>query len=84
MDWIWAQRGRHWNKEGTVSLVEDKGREPFMAKDDLEGCEARVGEKKEKCMVHGDERMYCYDTCGFFITDDDYRPGEERQKVFEW
>mmetsp|Transcript_19450 Transcript_19450/g.42294 ORF Transcript_19450/g.42294 Transcript_19450/m.42294 type:complete len:820 (-) Transcript_19450:205-2664(-) len=84
MDWIWAQRGRHWSKDGSVSLVSDKGRVPFEAKDDLEGCEERVGEKKEKCVQNTIERKRCYKTCGTFVTDDKYRPGEERQKVFGW
>lgn len=84
MDWIWAQRGRHWNKEGTVSLVEDKGRESFEAEDEMEGCEEKVGENKEKCLVHGAERMLCYKTCGAFIPDDKFKPGEERRTIVGW
>mmetsp|Transcript_31582 Transcript_31582/g.67312 ORF Transcript_31582/g.67312 Transcript_31582/m.67312 type:complete len:85 (-) Transcript_31582:434-688(-) len=84
MDWIWAQRGRHWNKNGGVSLKDDKGREPFEPKDELKNCESRVGENKEKCWVNSNERKRCYKTCGFFMSDDEFRPGEEREKVFGW
>jgi len=81
MDWIFAQRGRHWNKEGTASMLDDKGRKPFEPVDAIEGCEYRVGENKEECMVHGEVRMNCYKTCGFFKDDSEYRPGEERKVV---
>ncbi|KAL7543508.1 hypothetical protein ACHAXR_012794 [Thalassiosira sp. AJA248-18] len=84
MDWIWAQRGRHWNKAGTASLTGDKGRVSFVAEDEMEGCEEKVGEKKEKCLVHGHERMLCYKTCGAFISDDKYSLGEERRKMVGW
>lgn len=84
MDWIWAQRGRHWSKDGTASLAHDKGRRPFVAKDELEGCEERVGANKEKCLVNGPERMLCYATCGFFMSEDEFRPGDERTEVFGW
>lgn len=83
-DWIWAQRGRHWNKDGTVSLANDKGRRPFEPKDELRDCETKVGPGKEKCWVNGIERKRCYKTCGFFMPDDEFRPGEEREKVFGW
>ena len=81
MDWIFAQRGRHWNKEGNASMLDDKGRKPFEPVDAIEGCEYRVGENKEECMVHGEVRMNCYKTCGFFKDDSEYRPGEERKVV---
>jgi len=81
MDWIWSQRGRHWNKDGTASMMNDKGRQPFEPVDAIEGCEDRVGENKEECMVHGEVRMNCYKTCGFFKDDGEYRPGEERAVV---
>ena len=81
MDWIYAQRGRHWNKDGTVSMLDDRGRKPFEPVDAIEGCEYRVGENKEECMVHGEVRMNCYKTCGFFKDDGEYRPGEERKVV---
>lgn len=89
MDWIWAQRGRHWNKEGNVSLATgDKGRAPFVAKDAMEGCEERVGYGKPNrhlCWVNGLERKKCYETCGFFINDDEYHPGkQDRQKWLGW
>lgn len=84
MDWIWAQRGRHWSRDGSLSMVTDKGRRSFEAKDEMEGCEERVGEKKEKCLENGQERKLCYKTCGSFMTDDDFRPGEERRTVFGW
>ena len=84
MDWIWAQRGRHWSKDGTASLAHDKGRRPFAAKDELEGCEERVGANKEKCLVNGPERMLCYATCGFFMSEEEFRPGDERTEVFGW
>ena len=29
IDWIWPQRGRHWSKDGSVSMVNDKGLVPF-------------------------------------------------------
>ena len=38
MDWIWAQRGRHWSREGNVSMAEDRGRGPFEAEDAMENC----------------------------------------------
>ena len=81
MDWIWAQRGRHWNKDGTASMMNDKGRQPFEPVDAIEGCEYRIGENKDECMVHGEVRMNCYKTCGFFKDDGEYRPGEERKIV---
>jgi len=81
MDWIWAQRGRHWNKDGTASMLNDKGRQPFEPKDAISGCEHRVGKNKEKCLVHGEVRMRCYKTCGFFKSDENYRPGLERTIV---
>ena len=84
MDWIWAQRGRHWNKEGTASLVEDKGRVHFEPHDEMDGCEEKVGDNNEKCLVHGAERMLCYKTCGAFITDEKYQPGEQRRSTFGW
>ncbi len=65
-------------------MVNDKGRQPFEAKDEMEGCEAKVGDNKEKCLKHGDERMLCYKTCGAFMTDGDFQPGVERKQVFEW
>lgn len=85
MDWIWAQRGRHWKRGDTsVSMVNDKGRAPFEAKDEMEGCAERVGPNKEKCLEHGDERMLCYKTCGSFISDDEFKPGEERRNLLGW
>jgi len=83
-DWIWAQRGRHWSADGSLSLVKDKGRVSFEAKDELKGCKRRVGKNKEKCMENTIERKRCYKTCGTFMTDDKFRPGEERRKVFGW
>ena len=84
MDWIWAQRGRHWNREGTVSLVNDKGRTEFEAEDEMDNCEERVGEGGENCLRHGPERMLCYKTCGTFMEDDEFRPGAHRGEVFGW
>ena len=85
MDWIWAQRGRHWQAgDSSVSLVNDKGRRPFEPKDEMENCEERVGENKEKCFVHGNERMLCYKTCGTFTPDDKYKLREQRHKVVGW
>mmetsp|Transcript_3663 Transcript_3663/g.5686 ORF Transcript_3663/g.5686 Transcript_3663/m.5686 type:complete len:154 (+) Transcript_3663:179-640(+) len=83
-EWIWAQAGRHWKKDGSVSLTSDKGRDPFIPEDHIENCETRVGKNKEKCWVNGIERKRCYKTCGFFMPDDEFRPGEERQKIFGW
>ena len=67
-----------------MSLVNDKGRRPFEPKDEMENCEERVGENKEKCFVHGNERMLCYKTCGTFTPDDKYKLGEQRHKVVGW
>ena len=67
-----------------MSLVNDKGRAPFEAEDEMEGCEEKVGLGKEKCLVNGPERKLCFKTCGTFMTEDKFRPGEERRKVFGW
>ena len=83
-DWIWAQRGRHWNKEGTASLVGDRGRDPFEAEDAMGNCKEKVGGGKEQCLVNGPERKLCFKTCGTFMTEDEFRPGEERREVFGW
>lgn len=83
-DWIWAQRGRHWNRDGTASLAEDRGRMPFEAVDAMDDCEVRVGPKKEKCVQNTDERKLCFKTCGMFMTEDEYHPGERRAEVLGW
>ena len=83
-EWIWAQAGRHWKKDGSVSLTSDKGCDPFIPEDHIKNCETRVGKSKEKCWVDGIERKRCYKTCGFFMPDDKFCPGEERQKIFGW
>ncbi len=84
MDWIWAQQDRHWNKNGGVSLKDDKGREPFETKVKMKNCKLRVGENKEKFWVNSNKRKQCYKECGFFVSDDEFRPGEKREKVFGW
>jgi len=81
-DWILAQKGRHWHKDGGRSMLDDEGRAPLVVKDQIPGCAERVGPNKEKCFVHTEERQKCWKTCGAFIDDEDYRPGVSRKTVY--
>ena len=74
-EWMWSQRGRHWNKNDGRSLVEDVGRKPLLlVQDDMDGCE------EDKCLVANDGiaeyRNNCKRTCKIFIDDRKYQPGE--------
>jgi len=80
--WIRAQKGRHWHKDGGRSLHTDTGRAPLKVEDQIEGCAERIGENKEKCFEHTLERQKCWKSCGAFMDDVDYRPGEARKEVF--
>lgn len=77
-EWIWAQRGRHWRKEGGRGLVGDMGRRPFVVEDAVEGC------TKEDCNNDGVRpRNSCLETCKVFMDDaSEYKPGLERREVF--
>lgn len=79
--WIRAQKGRHWHRDGGRSLRADAGRAPLEVEDQIEGCAERVGASKEKCFEHTLERQKCWKTCGAFIDDADYRPGDARKDV---
>lgn len=78
-DWIWAQRGRHWSKDGSRSLVGDLGRKEMEVKDSMMGCEERT--KHNECLGDSKERAECWKSCRVFIPDDEYKPGEERRQV---
>jgi len=82
VEWTWTQRGRHWNKNGGPSLMEDVGRKSFYVQDD------NVGEcEKDICLAVKDEndigeyRNECMRTCEVFMDDRAYRPGERRHDV---
>jgi hypothetical protein len=81
-EWMWTQRGRHWNKNGGRSLVEDIGRRSFHVRDDVDGC------FKDECLASsdtvediGEYRNECMRTCNVFMDDREYRPGESRREI---
>lgn len=80
VNWIWSQRGRHWHKDGGRSLETDLGRTPFAVEDALDECDKKVLDGK--CIGDTEERAGCLKTCGVFVDDAVYKPGEERRKVF--
>ncbi|KAL7546267.1 hypothetical protein ACHAWF_009602 [Thalassiosira exigua] len=75
-EWVWAQRGRHWRRDGESSLVGDLGRRSFEVGDNAKGC------TEEDC-THDTEkgRNVCLKTCNVFIEDSEYNPGKERSAV---
>ena len=77
-EWIWAQRGRHWQKGGGRGLVGDMGRRAFIVEDAVDGC------TKEDCNNDGARpRNSCLETCKVFMDDaTEYKPGLERREVF--
>lgn len=79
-EWIWAQKGRHWRKDGGgPGLVGDPGRAEFpYYKDDVKGC------TKDDCEADGKRpRNSCIKTCKIFLDDaTEYMPGKERREVF--
>ena len=86
-EWIWAQRGRHWNRnDGSVSLVNDAGRKPFNVSDVWDNCDkihCRSGDEQ----VSADDERYdmrsmCLKTCAVFLDDEVYQPGKSRNEVF--
>jgi hypothetical protein len=78
-DWMWRQRGRHWDKNGGRSLMEDVGRTSFSVEDDSDDC------SRYQCLAVevdvGGYRNDCMKTCEVFMDDNDYQPGERRHKV---
>lgn len=79
-EWIWAQRGRHWSKDGKKSLVKDIGRKEIDVKDQLKDCEkiTRNGE----CKMNSKERSGCLKTCRVYLEDEEYKPGMRRSEFF--
>ena len=72
--WVWAQRGRHWRKDGGGNgLVGDLGRSPVAFKDFKKGC------TKDDCT--DDDRNNCMKTCKVFMDDREYKTGKERREV---
>ena len=78
-EWMWSQRGRHWNRNGGRSLVEDAGRRSMRVQDDVDGCQ------EDKCLAAKvgieEYRNNCKRTCKIFIDDRIYQPGESRHDV---
>ena len=79
-EWIWAQRGRHWSKDGKRSLVNDIGRKKLNVKDELKDCE-KITQNGE-CAGNTRERSGCLQTCRIYLHDDEYKPGEKRSDFF--
>jgi hypothetical protein len=79
-DWTWAQRGRHWDKNGGRSLVEDVGRRSYYVQDDEDGCERDMCLDAKDSNI-GEYRNECLRTCNVFMDDRDYRPGESRREI---
>ena len=81
VDWLWAQRGRHWRKDGTTDGV-DLGRRPFRAKDRLSEC--REMAERGDCKSGSDPfwtRKMCPTSCHVYVDHDDYQPGVDRSIV---
>jgi hypothetical protein len=67
--WIWAQRGRLWSKDGSKSLKNDKGRYPLHVEDEHEKCP----EWKNLCASDPTGiRLKCPKTCKVYMEDDAY------------
>ena len=79
-EWVWAQRGRHWSKDGKRSLVEDIGRKEIDVEDELEDCEART--RNGECKGNTRERSGCVKTCRVYLRDEEYKPGMKRREFF--
>lgn len=79
-EWIWAQRGRHWSKDGKRSLVNDLGRKEINVEDDFKDCERRT--KNGQCKGNTEERSGCLKTCKVYLHDDEYKPGVSRKEIF--
>ena len=74
-EWIWAQRGRHWRKDGGGDgLVGDKGRRAFEFEDEDDDCSEDI--------CTGSQRNECLQTCKVFMDDRYYKPGTPRSEVF--
>ena len=78
-EWMWAQRGRHWNKNGGRSLVNDVGRRSLQVQDDVDGCEEGMCLTAKDGIV--EYRNKCKRTCKIFIDDRKYQPGESRHDI---
>lgn len=82
-EWIWAQRGRHWNKKDkSISLVNDLGRKSMNVKDEWEDCETIIRRNGELCKGNTKERSGCLKTCRVYLEDGEYKPGSKRSDFF--
>jgi hypothetical protein len=69
--WFEAQKGRVWTKDGTNSLLHDKGRLPMNIQDnDVTACSTM---NKDSCMTDlQGMRLQCPKTCELYLEDDIY------------
>lgn len=70
MAWFNTQRGRFWKRDGSRSMVEDKGREPLGVEDFVEYCEELMVTEKSLCMEDPTGvRLDCPKTCEVYSDD---------------
>ncbi len=77
-DWLWTQRGRHWQKDQCIAS--DTGRRPFKTMDSSLRCSdmAKSGECESKAKF---ARKYCPQSCRVYIDDEEYKSGAERRDI---
>ena len=78
-DWLWTQRGRHWQKDQCI--VSDTGRQPFKAMDISLRCSdmARNGECESEANKFA--RKHCPQSCGVYVDDKEYKLGADRRDI---
>jgi hypothetical protein len=69
VDWLLAQTGRAWSKDGKKSLKNDTGRTPIHVQDEREDCSMST----DRCLTDlAGFRLSCAKTCVLYMENDEY------------